>query len=1586
MDNHAEVMSFVDLVSGVSCLNSIAAQDADPNTGLTAITYLWVVIDAAARRPDGRDSRGKMSVGLEALWAELVVGLSQLALGGSRAEGSSAVAAAADARLRCRQPGQGIVAIQIGLPEAADFSLDAGAFDTILLPLVPLEAPLSCVQAVGSASPGESMQQRLAAATAAAVAQARAQPDSQQLQQQQQQRVGVMTTAELSLSRLLASPTRPDVRGSALQTVFSAMAAHCGGFPETLWQLVLAGVALPLAYEVTSTATSAASMAEGTGASDEAGVLAMLTAQGLSAITSSGPAVLGRGRHGSAKAVARTDRKRETAAAQWRETRVLCYQGLVRVVCAGFAYLNTAPWFHECWSALLALLERSVVGQAGEANGSDWVVGARSFSKELGKSRGEEEDRLREALALESKGVTTAALMCARELALLVCVPAGVSDAQAEERYSLGMRVVDGALVKVADDDESDSDSAGSVGAQGDELHFEDDEEDAPGTTGRSGTLPQADALAGKRPVGRGSTRAEAAAAASAALAESVAKRESLWRDVFSVFQGIVRSRAALCDASETVLAPLIDVLRSVICAAVSPRVVSGAGSSFLASYKRAVDPSCVLGTPRAGVMLRLVSTLLQGRLRVRWAQCQTPPEPQAAAAGGASSCSSLIPEEIRWPRCEIMTTAERGAASMVERVAAALVTRSAAHTTAVLAATAATEQQYLARVLPDPFIGSWAELIRLTLSLSDPESQHLRGLGVPDTARLVMPTPALTAAALKTLERVARRAGDAIPPAAVSLVFHPAVSSLATMLLVSRRASTTLRGVLTASGHGEDTAEVRRRRKTDKKKQQPAHHKPDAAAATGHESLDLGLMLPAGRIASAAESQQAARDSLDLATGSIVPVHVWGVGAGGAFATAAVSDAARAHRLVAKTEEAAQAAMAALAALISRASVVAAPLVRDSGQLAPQAVQLASDGTLAAPGGGIDDADSDAQGDTDIDTGGRDDAGAQAATAAPTGSADRLEERLTALCVALEGMAGIPEPLSDLDDLGALQAAQMAASLPLRPSPDDGADGGIALDSDALTDWSLNACFLVDDPALAFGPVAPGPEGDPSVPVTPGRAPVAPLPPASAHGIIAPLLGLNRSFAMASPGLAALLPALRALDAEQSSTATGRAGSYAALQAALSTSAFVSEHFAAQTWASRQLPGAAMHLGWPSPPPKPLAPLAAAARAPEAPSSPARPSAGRALGMPGGSGPSSPAAAAPELTFPQATATQTSLRTGSTGAALPRTAPGWCADPAVLRSLRAVPEASSAAATGADGYVLLAVVRCLESTPAEVEAQLSTGAVRRVARVLALGSLGLVHCASEAASVGSEAAPPSAVAAADGSPTLAQQMRRRGFGRAALGCAMALAVHTSSQSQPRAHPDGADASSAPDAVVARSGTLACCLSLRRSVELLWVFTHTEESCLRALQAAESVPAGGARPSPTTAAPMAQALILDVIWLVRRLPALFAAAEMHAAAATNAIMAGKPVLVPPSAIIRGLWCCSEALATAVTTAEPLVRHALRGAIIRVAATIARAESRQAAVAAELDAAARALQAASNRARGGGAEDDDDEDEPLFDDE
>ncbi|RYE95328.1 MAG: hypothetical protein EOO41_05750, partial [Methanobacteriota archaeon] len=245
---------------------------------------------------------------------------------------------------------------------------------------------------------------------------------------------------------------------------------------------------------------------------------------------------------------------RDTLGKQWNETRVLAYQGLTKCVCVAFHTLSSAAWFVDVWTQVLALLERSVVGPTG---GSAQAGGV-SPPEQLH----------------ETTDVAVPAVACAQMLGMLVILPLRPArSVHDEEKYTFDMRVVDGALVRVAhtqDDVASMWMQAGGADAS------------SAATAGSEQLLvdaasPSAGGGGGSSSVRRGSAAAHhsvlASALSPADIVHIASVRLELWEVMLSTLSSVCRHAAAHADEDETVCAALAETLAALLCAKPAPDV-----------------------------------------------------------------------------------------------------------------------------------------------------------------------------------------------------------------------------------------------------------------------------------------------------------------------------------------------------------------------------------------------------------------------------------------------------------------------------------------------------------------------------------------------------------------------------------------------------------------------------------------------------------------------------------------------------------------------------------------------------------------------------------------------------------------------------------------------------------------------------------------------------------------------------------------------------------------------------------------------------------------------------------------------------
>jgi hypothetical protein len=363
-----------------------------------------------------------------------------------------------------------------------------------------------------------------------------------------------------------------EVRNSAVQALFSCLTAHVNVMGDSLWSEFFHEHVLDLLYEITTvaqlhlaedSAVVGESVGRRRGAADE-------------------------GEDGNVRLL--LHHSRDTIGKQWNETRIVAYQCTARTISACFGKLANYSWFFDAWTDVLVILERSVAGRhRGQNIGSGTkdrssgtgVAGAGSPSarSRLQQSPFElspESPQTSPSIFLEPADVSVAAMSCLQELALLVCVPAGPGRPVDDEdgRYSFDMRVVDGALVRVANENSSSSETPSSSTESDESSH------------------------------------------------SNLALRDRMWQDVRSVLNGVVGCAAVTVEEEETVAVSVIDALLAIATAAVdssySSQVLSGRAKSVIEEPKRFTDT------------LSMMWSVLDSRRRYRWAQCNS----QAVTSG----------------------------------------------------------------------------------------------------------------------------------------------------------------------------------------------------------------------------------------------------------------------------------------------------------------------------------------------------------------------------------------------------------------------------------------------------------------------------------------------------------------------------------------------------------------------------------------------------------------------------------------------------------------------------------------------------------------------------------------------------------------------------------------------------------------------------------------------------------------------------------------------------------------------------------------------------------------------------------------
>jgi hypothetical protein len=370
-----------------------------------------------------------------------------------------------------------------------------------------------------------------------------------------------------------------EVRNSAVQALFSCLTAHVSVMGDSLWSEFFHEHVLDLLYEITTVAQL--HLAE------DSAVIGESVGRRRGAAEE--------GEDGNVRLL--LHHSRDTIGKQWNETRIVAYQCTARTMSACFEKLASFPWFFDAWTDVLVILERSVAGRHRGQNGGSSIpnrssgsgiggVGSpRSNNRVLnGTDTGPESPQVSTpSIFLEPADVSVAAMACLQELALLVCVPAGPGRSVDDEdgRYSFDMRVVDGALVRIANET--------SVEA-----------------TGPSQTQKYDDS------------------------SKNHALRDRMWQDVRSVLNGVVGCAAVTVEEEETVAVSVIDTLLAIATAAIdsttSSIVPTGRARSVIEEPKRFTDT------------LSMMWSVLDSRRRYRWAQCNS----QAVTSGNRIAAEEL--------------------------------------------------------------------------------------------------------------------------------------------------------------------------------------------------------------------------------------------------------------------------------------------------------------------------------------------------------------------------------------------------------------------------------------------------------------------------------------------------------------------------------------------------------------------------------------------------------------------------------------------------------------------------------------------------------------------------------------------------------------------------------------------------------------------------------------------------------------------------------------------------------------------------------------------------------------------------------
>lgn len=440
------------------------------------------------------------------------------------------------------------------------------------------------------------------------------------------------------------SSIRYDVRNAAVQTLFNSLSSHGSSMPSAVLQELLSTVCLPLAYDVTLRANWYASSEH-----------QHTFVSGGDTVASPGLSVKGEvlGMSNGQAVHARVHHSGDSLVKQWNDARIMALQGITKVIAASFDNIVVLDWFHDVFSFVLALVERAVTGRRLQARSSVRTTSTSSAdeghtqriqvdsSKEApswwdyllgdGGDDSEEEGQspaatggtttparrtsahtqsTADGLLLEPEGVSVAAIACLQELALLVCVPAGVAVDVAADGYAVGMRVIDGALVHT--DGMRESDAA------------------------------------------KGRTPAQAAATAVSATGHTKhVARSVLWADVFATLNAVIDSHAIVADGSDKVAVAAVTCIQQVL-AAYSP-------STDLLTDDDKPLPDTFMLSARFSSVIQMLVTVAKRRLSARWSR--------ANSAVGGEAGEEAIPEDLQSPRVEVALGSERAIVKALDRV-----------------------------------------------------------------------------------------------------------------------------------------------------------------------------------------------------------------------------------------------------------------------------------------------------------------------------------------------------------------------------------------------------------------------------------------------------------------------------------------------------------------------------------------------------------------------------------------------------------------------------------------------------------------------------------------------------------------------------------------------------------------------------------------------------------------------------------------------------------------------------------------------------------------------------------------------------
>ena len=296
----------------------------------------------------------------------------------------------------------------------------------------------------------------------------------------------------------------PDVRNSAVQTLFSTFATHCDSMSYLAWREVVVTQIMPLVELIVLCCREAAKDA-----------------------TIMEGEQLGRSRTGDAVRMV-IHHSRNTAAKQWNESRILALQGLSRLLASGFPKYRRQAWFHDVWKSALRVMECSIVGSPAPSEFLTKFVAATPRVPAASPA----------AVVAEPADVGCAAVQALQELALLVCVPAGPAHTSNRNTITVGMKVVNGALVM--------GDTASHVPPSLASKH-----------AGAHGQGQPKRVLSGRSATSTGST--------DASDASTDIGRSQMWSELSMVLDGLCTAPAVVADNDEVVAVATLECFQNLL-------------------------------------------------------------------------------------------------------------------------------------------------------------------------------------------------------------------------------------------------------------------------------------------------------------------------------------------------------------------------------------------------------------------------------------------------------------------------------------------------------------------------------------------------------------------------------------------------------------------------------------------------------------------------------------------------------------------------------------------------------------------------------------------------------------------------------------------------------------------------------------------------------------------------------------------------------------------------------------------------------------------------------------------------------------